>query len=143
MPRKLNDQELKVLNELANDKELMGKRFIKRFIIRNTYEPKYKVGDYVKVSDDTFTYIWGCRIKGVNARITEVSFLLGGGIDDGDECVQYELECYDQFGKSHFLCAEESVWGKYEKRHIVGLSNTDQNTFEKKSEHSDSISVMW
>lgn len=141
MSRKLTKQEQDFLNALCDDKELMAKGFIRRFIIRNTYEPKYKVGDYVKVTDDTCSYIWGNRVVGVNAKIVEINWLIGSGIDKGKECVQYECIAYDQFGNDHYVVAEESIYGNYEKRHIDCLSDTDQNTFEKKSKASDSISL--
>ena len=140
MARKLTEKELELLNELYSDTELGCRGFIRRFIIRNTYEPKYKVGDYVKVVDNS-SRIWGCVCNNVNAKIVNISWWLGSLINKGEEMVQYECVCYDQFGKEHTLFAEESVCGNYQKRHISGYSDTDQNTFEKKSECSDSTDL--
>lgn len=137
MPRKLTKKELEFLKELSNDKELKFKGFLKRFIIGNTYKPKYKVGDYVKVYDSGH-YIYGNPCTSVNAKIVEIGYMIGSGIELDNICVQYECVAYDQFGNDHTLFVEESVNGYYEKRHIIGLSNTDQNTFEKKSKYSDS-----
>ena len=115
--------------KLYDNQELQGRGLIRKFIIRNTYEPKYKVGDYVKVTDDTRCYILGNRIVNVNARVDEISWWLN---DKGKECIHYDLYAIDQFGKDHFLCAEESIDGSYQARRIVGKSKTDKNTFKTK-----------
>lgn len=138
--RKLRKREIEFLQKLYNDKELECRGCIRKFLLRHTYTPKYKVGDYVKITDDTYSYIWGCRIRNVNAKIVDIAWWLN---DKGEEKVQYECICYDQFNKDHTLYAEESIHGYYEKRHITGRSKTDKNTFEKKSEYSDSCSVEW
>ena len=136
--RKLNKQELELLTKLYGDETLCGRGAIRKFIIRNTYEPKYKVGDYVKITDETYTYIWGNRIVNVNAKITEINWWLN---DKGSEFVQYGCVAYDQFGKDHYLVAQESINGSYQRSHIVCASDTDQNTFEKKTKVSDSCSL--
>ena len=137
MSRQLTNEELQLLKQMQADKDLQLKGLIRQFIIANTYEPKYRVGDYVKVTDDSYAYICGERIKGLNAKITEINWWLR---DKGQEFVQYELEILDQNGKNHFSCAEESIHGYYEKRHIDGLSNTNINVF-KNVKTTDSISL--
>lgn len=130
MSRKLTDKEIAFLENLQHDSELFARGFIRKFIVRNSYEPKYKIGDFVKVTDDTSTYICGERIKELNAVITNIDWMIGPAISKDDECVQYELEVLDQNCKSHVAFAEESFTGKYEKRRIVGYSDTYKNTFK-------------
>lgn len=137
MSRKLTKEEVELLQKLYNDTSLEGRGAIRRFIIRNTYEPKYKVGDFVKVTEDCYSYICGERIKGLNAKVKEINWWLN---DKGEECVQYELEVLDQNGKDHLAVAEESIHGYYEKRHIDGPSDTNINFF-KNVKSSDSISL--
>lgn len=138
MSKKLTKKQVEFLEKLRNDTELNGRGLLRMFIIRNTYQPKYKVGDFVKITDDTYSYIWGCRIVNVKAKIVEIDWWVR---DKGKEYVQYECELFDQFGKKHTIYAEESVHGYYEKRHITGRCKDNQNTFEKKSEYSDSCSL--
>lgn len=140
MSRKLTKEEIELLQKLYNDETLKAKGYIRRFIIRNTYEPKCKVGDFVKVTDTTLTYICGERINGLNAKIIDINWLIGPAIKKGEECIQYELEILDQDGKDHFACAEESIHGKYTERHIDCASDTNINTF-KNVKKNDSISL--
>lgn len=135
MSRKLTNEELEFLENLQHNNELYARGFIRKFIIRNTYEPKYKVGDFVKVTDDTSSYICGERIKELNAKIVDITWFLGSIIRKDEECVQYELEVFDQDDKSHIAFAKESITGKYEKRHIVGYSDTCKNTFKNVDAH--------
>lgn len=137
--RKLKKKEIELLTKLKEDNDLSGRGHLRAFIIRNTYEPKYKVGDYVKVTDNTYSYIWGNRIVNVNAEITEIKWWLQ---EKGKEFVQYSCIAYDQDGKDYFLCAEESIDGSYQSRHITGRSRTNKNKFEKKTKYSQSTEVM-
>lgn len=136
--RKLRKREIEFLQKLYNDKELECRGCIRKFLLRHTYTPKYKVGDYVKITDDTYSYIWGCRIVNVKCKIDEVNWWLN---DKGEECVQYCCTAIDQFGKDHLVCAEESLHGYYTKRHIVGKCKDNKNVFEKKSQYSDSCGI--
>lgn len=138
MSRKLTKNEIKLLEQLRVDDELNGRGLIRQFIIVNTYEPKYKVGDYVKITCDCHEYIWGNRVVEVNAQIKEIRYWVR---DKDKEFVQYICKAKDNFGYEHHLCAEESIHGYYQDRHIDGLSNTDQNTFEKKDKYSQSCSM--
>lgn len=137
MAKKLTKKQIEMLEQLRADKEINGRGYLRMFLIRNTYEPKYKVGDFVKITD-TSSRIWGNTVIDVNARIDEINWWI---TDKGNECVQYCCTAYDQFGQDHLVCAEESIHGYYEKRHITGRSSTDQNVFEKKNKVSDSCSI--
>lgn len=138
MSRQLTKEEIELLNKLKSDTTLEGRGLLRQFILRNTYIPKHKVGDYVKVTDDTHSYIWGCRIRNVNAKITEINWYLR---EKGKECVQYNCYAIDQFGREHFIVAEESLDGSYQERRIVDVSDTDKNIFEKKSDYSDECGI--
>ena len=130
--RKLSKKEQGILEELANDTELGFRGLLRRFILGNTYEPKYKVGDYVKITDNTSTYICGARIKNLNARITEVTWIMGSAVKKGEEHILYECEVKDQNGKGHFACVEEAIDTDYTcklRSFVVGKSDTDINNF--------------
>lgn len=135
--RKLTKEELELLKKFQEDNELSAKGLIRQFIIRNTYEPKFKVGDFVKVTEECNSYICGKRIKGLNAKVKAINWWLR---EAGKEFVQYELEVLDQDGKDHFACAEESIHGYYTERHIDGPSDTNINIF-KNTKLSDGITL--
>lgn len=113
-----------------SDSELKGKLLLKRFVIRNTYEPKYKVGDFVKITDTSYTYVCGQRIVKLNAVITEVNWALSC-LDEGAEFIGYSCDILDQNGKRHFAYAQEPI-GKYcvPTCYIVGKSDTATNNFD-------------
>ena len=138
--RKLTKRERDFLQRLYDDKDLEYRGCIRKFLIRHTYTPKHKIGDFVKITDDTFSYIWGCRIVNVKCKIDEINWWLN---DKGQEYVQYCCTAIDQFGKEHLVIAEESIHGYYEKRHITGVCKDNKNVFDKKSQYSDSTSVEW
>lgn len=139
MRRKLTKAEIDFLQNLLKDEGIKGKLLLERFLLRNTYEPKYKIGDFVSITDDTASYIWGNRIVNVNAKVVELYWSLCS--TQSDYCIQYKLECIDQDNKTHTLFAEENLNGSYTQRHINGLSNTDKNVFTKKSRYSQSTSL--
>lgn len=136
--RKLTDAEKQFLETLYKDTSLEGRGALRCFIIRNTYEPKYKIGDFVKVSDFTGHYIYGLPVRGINMKIEEINWWLK---DKGEECVQYCGTARDQYGKEFYIVAEESIHGKYTSRHVDGPSDTDMNELKKKSDVEQSCSV--
>ena len=138
MSKKLTKKQIEFLETLRNNKELGGRGFLRMFLIMNTYEPKHKVGDFVTITDDTFSYIYGSRIVNAKAKIVDIDWWVK---EKDKEFVQYECVALDQFGKEHTLYAEESIYGYYEKRHITGRCKDNQNTFKKKSEISDSCEM--
>lgn len=136
--RELTKQEIEFLTKLYKDKDLEYRGCIRKFILRHTYKPKYKVGDFVKITDDSFSYIWGCRIVNVKCEIKAINWWLN---DKGQEFIQYECEAIDQFDNDHLVIAEESINGQYQKRHITGVCKDNKNVFEKKSQFSDSCDI--
>ena len=126
--RKLTQEEVELLKKLYNDEELRFRGDIRQFIICNTYEPKYKVGDFVKVTDTSRVFICGQRVKNLNARVVKIGWATR---EKDGEYITYELAVLDQYGREHCAFAEEPI-GKAVKqyvldRFITGKSDTDRN----------------
>ena len=130
--RKLTNQELKTLKSLMNDSELKGKGFLNSFILRNTYEPKYKLGDYV-VFTELGSVIKGNRVRDFNGQITKISYCVSPMLQ-GEEYIQYEIYAKDQNGEKYFCCCEEYLNGKKGDRFISRKTNTDINVIDAKSD---------
>jgi hypothetical protein len=128
--RKLTKEEKAFLDKLYADNELQFRCFARQFIIANTYAPKYKVGECVKVTDTTRTYICGQRIKNLNARVVKIGWCLR---DKDREYITYELAVLDQHGREHCAFAEEPIGNAVLTfvldRFITGKSDTDRNNF--------------
>ena len=137
MERKLTEQEVKMLKELYKDKELLGKGLIRQFILMNTYEPHYKVGDYVKITDLSTT-LYGNRARDIKCKITQIDFWFR---DKGKEMITYEAVALDQDGHEFFMCAEESLNGTPQSRHITGRCDDNINVIEKKSKYSQATDM--
>lgn len=139
MSRKLTHQEIVMLDKLYSDKSLENRGAIRRFIIRNTYEPKYKIGDCVIVSVDRGEYIYGKLIQGVKMKIEEINWWLS---DKGDEHVQYCGTALEEgTNKNFYIVAEESIHGYHTQRHIDGPADNNINVFQKKNDIRQSTSV--
>lgn len=139
--RKLTKEEKAFLDKLYADKELRFRGDIRQFIIGNTYEPKYKVGDFVKVTDTSRVFICGQRVKNLNARVVKIGWATR---EKDGEYITYELAVLDQHGREHCAFAEEPI-GKAVKqyvldRFITGKSDTDKNNFADTSK-SDYINA--
>lgn len=137
MERKLTAEEVKTLETLYKDDGLIFKGLIRRFILANTYEPKYKVGDYVLITDRS-TQIYGNRAINIKCKITELHYWLQ---DKGKECITYSAIALDESGNDYFLCAEESINGEPQQRYISGRCTDNINHFEKKSQHRQSTDL--
>ena len=135
--RKLNNEEIKMLETLRNDKDLQFKGLLRQFIIGNTYEPKYKVGDFVLITDLSTT-IYGNRAKDIKAQITAIDYFLR---EKGKEYITYEAIALNEEGEDFFLCAEESINGQPQQRYISGKAEDNINHFEKKSKYRQTTSM--
>lgn len=139
--RKLTQEEVELLKKLYNDEELRFRGDIRQFIICNTYEPKYKVGDFVKVTDTSRVFICGQRVNNLNARVVKIGWVTR---EKDGEYITYELAVLDQLGREHCAFAEEPI-GKAVKsfvldRFITGKSDTDINNFDD-TDKSDYINA--
>ena len=128
--RKLSKKEQGILQNLMSDNELKGRLLLKRYVIRNTYEPKYKVGDFVKITDTSSSHICGVRVNNLNAVITEVLWILNT-VEEDYEFIGYKCDVLDQDGKKHFAYVQEPIGKLCKPRaYIVGKSNTATNNFD-------------
>ena len=135
--RKLTKEEKAFLDKLYADKELQFRGYVRQFIITNTYEPKYKVGECVRVTIDRGEYIYGKPIKNVKAKITEILFFTEA---KGKECITYVGTALEKGTKNDFqVCAEERVDGTPTNRHIIGKAEDNLNTFEKRTDTKQSM----
>ena len=129
--RKLTQEEVELLKKLYADKELRFRGYLRQFIICNTYEPKYKVGDFVKVTDTSRTFICGQRINNLNARVVKIGWVTQ---DKDREYLTYELAVLDQHGREHCAFAEEPIGNAVPPyalgRFITGKSDTATNNFD-------------
>lgn len=129
--RKLTNEERALLETLYNDSELIGRGNIRKFLIANTYEPKYKIGDFVMITD-TSTTLHGNRAVNIKTKIEEIRYWLN---DKGKETITYCGTAKDQHGNTYFMCAEESIHGKPTERHITARCTDNLNEIEIKSKH--------
>ena len=134
--RKLTNEERALLKTLYKDRELIARGNIRKFLIANTYEPKYSVGDFVMITD-TSTTLHGNRAVNIKTKIEEIRFWLE---DKGEELIQYSGTAKDQHGNTYCMVAEESIHGKPTQRHIVGRCTDNLNELEIKSQHKQATS---
>lgn len=139
MNRKLTTEERTILEKFYNDSSLENRGAIRRFIIRNTYEPKFKVGECVAVSVDHGEYIYGKLIQGVKMKIEEINWWLS---DKGEEVVQYAGTALEEgTNRDFYIVAEESIHGKHTCRHIDGKADDNINVFQKKNDIAQNSSI--
>lgn len=141
MKKTFKKAELQLLQKIANDERFHHRGFIKRFIKVNEYQPKYKVGDCVKI-DDPYSYIYGVRCIGIKAKIVEIDWCCGTANKINEMCVQYECVAIVN-GKEFTMFAEEMLDGSYTRRHITGKAKTNEQTLVKKSDTPSSTELHW
>jgi hypothetical protein len=135
--RKLTQEEKAFLDKLYADKELRFRGYIRQFIITNTYEPKYKVGECVRVTIDNGEYIYGKPIRNVKMKITEILWFTD---TKGTETITYGGIALEKGTNNDFyICAEERIDGTPTNRHIIGKATDNLNTFEKRNDTKQSI----
>lgn len=135
--RKLTKEEKVFLDKLYADKDLCFRGYVRQFIIANTYEPKYKVGDCVRVSVDRGEYIYGKLIQNVKMRIDEILFFTD---KKGEETITYCGTALEKGTNKDFcVCAEERVDGAPTNRHILGKATDNLNVFEKRNDIAQSM----
>lgn len=134
--RKLTKQEITTLKALISDKELKGKNYLNSYILLNTYEPKYKEGDYVKFSCYR-EFIYGNEIINFKGKITKIFYCISP-MFKGEEHIQYEIIAKDQNGNEFTNFCEEYINGKKADRFIIEKTDSDINKIDRKSKHSQS-----
>lgn len=126
----MTKKQLNVLNELMQDKDFKGKGTLDWLIWRNTCTPKFKIGDYVKITD------YACRIYGhqvidFNAKVIKIMYR------HGSKEVQYELEIICKIdGKEDY---RTSLFPMESSIHKKAENNTNY-LGEQKSKYSSELS---
>lgn len=85
---KLTKGEVNTLNRLLEKDGIRGKKLLKWVLWANQYEPKYKLGDRVLVTDRRHI-VGGKRVVDFNGVVTDVAFRRD--LVDGIGYVQYEV----------------------------------------------------
>ena len=67
----MNKKQVKVFEQLLNDKDFKGKKELEHLLWLNTSKPKYKVGDYVWVTN-RLRKLYGQEVADFKGRIAEV-----------------------------------------------------------------------
>ena len=123
----MTNEQLNTLKELMQDADFKGKNTLGWLIWRNTYKPKYKVGDFVKTTDYSHR-IYGHQVINHNAKVIAITFW------QGDRQPHYELEAvYKIDGK------EDYITKLYSLENTLGeKTNSNVNYLgEQKSKYSD------
>lgn len=122
--KKLTQQEVDFLQELYYGKDFQNKGLLREFIICNTYEPQYKKGDYVKVTNRQ-TMVYGLQVKEFNAKVIDSAIVAK---HKEREYVRYSLIAKINNREGILLSATHYLNGKQDKdNYITGISDTDNN----------------
>jgi hypothetical protein len=84
----LNNEQVKVFKELLNSADFKGKNQLAHLLWRNTTEPKFKVGDFVIVTDYNHR-IYGYQVINFKAKVVEVKSY----ITQNEYCYGCEIVC--------------------------------------------------
>lgn len=136
----LNKRQQDFLNKLAEDETLVYRGFIKRFILVNTHEPTYQVGDYVRFSDP-LTSVYGQRVRNFNGKVVKIRILAGTPVEFKNIRFLYEIQSVVD-GKKLDFYADEFLSGETSDRPIHGKSTTDVNVIQKKNDIEQCMDVI-
>lgn len=84
-------EQIKVFEQLLNDKGFKGKKQLKHLLWLNTSTPKFQIGECFIVSDPGHR-VYGYPVKNFKAKVTEVK-AFGGGIFESEWRYTLEMEC--------------------------------------------------
>lgn len=126
----MKKSELKTLETLLAQEGTKGKKLLERFIWLNTHEPKYKVGEYYKVSDQGH-YVFGVPVIDMNGKIVEVRSL------SEEKRYRYKLELEVNTTDDKHTVA--TVW-KYEEQ-LKTKTDNNMNVITAKDKYAESIDV--
>ena len=71
----MKKSQIKVFEELLQDKNVRGKKWLRYLLWLNTTDPKYKEGDCFEVSDRGHR-VYGYPVKDFKAKVVNVSSML-------------------------------------------------------------------
>lgn len=137
--RKLTDQEIATIRALINDNELKGKNYLNSYILLNTYEPKYKIGDFVKFSCYR-EFIYGNEIINFKGKIEKINYCVSP-MFKGEEHIQYEIIAKTENSENFTCYCEEYLNGKKADRFIIEKTDSDINKIERKSKYRQSTNI--
>lgn len=83
-------EQVKVFEQLLNDKDFIGKKQLKHLLWANTVKPKFKVGDCFIVSDPG-RRVYGYPVKNFKAKVTEIKAWTQN--DEWHYTLQMEVKC--------------------------------------------------
>lgn len=128
----MTSEQVKVFNQLLNDKGFKGKKQLKHLLWLNTSEPKFKVGECLIVSDPGHR-VYGYPVKDFKAKITEISSWRD--TEEWRYTLQMEVECGDKKTVSNaYLYEKDLVMCPRCKDNLNILG-------DPKSKYSDSIEM--
>lgn len=131
----MTSEQIKVINELLNDKGVKGKKQLKNFLWLNTSTPEFKIGECFIVSDPGHR-VYGYQVKNFKAKVTEVK-AFGGGMFECEwrYTLEMEVECGSAKTVSKVFKSESELSGC---QRCEDNSNTLGAT---KSKYSESIEM--
>lgn len=124
---------LETLQEMANDKNVKGRKLIERLIWLNTVEPKYKE-EMIVLFTDRSSQIWGNRLinfKGIVKKVQAVSF---------EHVINYLLEVPCRFPDGSTYTTTIWVTEKEITEHVK-ICDDFYNDIRKYSEYQQSVDM--
>lgn len=128
----MKKSQIKVFEELLQDKDFRGKKDLRHLLWLNTSEQKFKVGDCFEVTDRGHR-VYGYPVKDFKAKIVEVrSYRL---TDEWQYVLEADVRC-GFAGMTVRVCKMESELIRAKKcednKNVLG---------EAKSEHTESLEL--
>lgn len=103
---KMTKEQKQVLTQMLSDENIIGKKLIDRLIWLNEAKPKFKVGDYYKVTDKC-RKLYGNRVIDFNGKIVKIER------SNLEKMFVYQFEVIVKLNESHsytayiFLCEDD------------------------------------
>lgn len=86
----MKKSQIKVFEELLEDKDFKGKKWLRHLLWLNTVKPKFKEGDCFMVSDSGHR-VYGYPVKDFKAKVVDISSMLCNPV--WRYGLQAEVEC--------------------------------------------------
>lgn len=126
----MKKSQIRVFEELLKDETFAGKRELRYLLWRNTATPKFKVGQYVKVTN-TAHRIYGHPVIAFKAKITKISSYLNQM--EWHYEMEMDITCGDKHSVINEYALESDIRG--------GVRNNLNVLPAPKSAHADSIAL--
>lgn len=128
----MKKSQIKVFEELLQDKNFRGKKTLRHLLWLNTVQPKFKEGDCFKVSDSGHR-VFGYPVRDFNAKVISVGAFLH--VNEWRYELEAEVECDGKqitvkvYKEEHELVRAQKC---KDNRNVLG---------EAKSKHEESLEV--